>query len=133
MRSCELREDLKQEQRRATEAIERVTALQAEALASGVDASGLLVAELPAADAQALRVSASQLVAVAGRVVALIGGSSPHALVIARSADRPDVDAGALVRQICAAHGGKGGGRPDLAQAGGVDVTVEALRALRRN
>ncbi|AMY07471.1 Alanine--tRNA ligase [Luteitalea pratensis] len=125
-----LREDLKQEQRRAMEAIERVTVLQAESLASGVDASGLLVAELPAADALALRVSASQLVAVAGRVVALISGSSPHALVIARSADRADVDAGALVRQICAAHGGKGGGRPDLAQAGGVDVTVEALRAV---
>ena len=67
-----------------------------------------------------MRVAASQLVSGAGRVVALIGGASPHALVVARSADRTDVDAGALVRQICAAHGGKGGGRPDLAQAGGV-------------
>ena len=66
-----------------------------------------------------------------GRLVALLGGASPHALVVARSVDRTDVDAGALVRQICAAHGGKGGGRPDLAQAGGVNVTVEALRAIQ--
>ena len=124
-----LREDLKHEQRRAAEVVERLTVLQAESLASRVDASGLLVAELPTADAQALRVTASQLVSVAGRVVALLGGSSPHALVIARSADRSDVDAGALVRTICAAHGGKGGGRSDLAQAGGVPVSVEALRA----
>ncbi|WP_239491566.1 DHHA1 domain-containing protein [Luteitalea sp. TBR-22] len=49
--------------------------------------------------------------------------------MIARSADR-DADAGALVRQVCAAHGGKGGGRPDLAQAGGVVVTVDQLREI---
>ena len=128
-----LREDLKQEQRRASEAVERVTVLQAEALASGVDASGRLVAELPAADAQALRVAASKLVSVAGRVVALLGGPSPHALVIARSTDRTDVDAGALVRQICAAHGGKGGGRPDLAQAGGITIAAGELRAAIEN
>jgi alanyl-tRNA synthetase len=124
-----MRDDLKQEQRRASEAIQRATVLQAEALAGALDPSGLLVAELPAADAQALRISASTLVSEPGRVVALLGGPSPHALVIARSADRTDVDAGALVRTICAAHGGKGGGRPDLAQAGGVTIAADALRA----
>lgn len=124
-----LRDDLKQEQRRAADAVARLTVLQAETLARGVDASGLLVAVLPDADAQALRVAASQLVSAPGRVVAFIGGASPHALVIARSTDRTDVDAGALVRQICAKHGGKGGGRPDLAQAGGVTVSVAELRS----
>ena len=123
-----LREDLKQEQRRARESGERLSTLQAAALVSGIDAQGVLVAQLPDADAQGVRVAASQLVASGGRVVALLGGPSPHALVVARSADRTDVDAGALVRQICAAHGGKGGGRPDLAQAGGVAVSIEALR-----
>ena len=124
-----LREELKQEQRRANEAVARVTVLQAESLVSGMDASGVLVGELPAADAQALRVAASQLVSIPGRVVALIGGPSPHAVVIARSADRTDLDAVAIVRRICAAHGGKGGGRPDLAQAGGVTITADELRA----
>jgi alanyl-tRNA synthetase len=127
-----LREDLKQEQRRSKDAVEQLTALQASALEAGVDGSGLLVAHLPDADASAVRVAALQLVAKSGRVVALIGGPAPHALVIARSADRPDVDAGALVRVVCAAHGGKGGGRPDLAQAGGVTVSVDALQTLMK-
>ncbi len=122
-----LREDLRQAQRRSKELAERLTALQADALASAVSASGVLAAHLAEADAQGIRQAASQLVASPGRVVALIGGPSPHALVIARSQDRTDVDAGALVRLVCAAHGGKGGGRPDLAQAGGVTVSVDEL------
>ncbi len=125
-----LREDLRQEQRRAREMTERLTTLQAAALEAGVDASGVLVAHLPDADASAVRVAASQLVSVPGRVVALLGGPSPHALVIARSVDRTDVDAGALVRTVLASHGGKGGGRSDMAQAGGVDVSPETLREL---
>ena len=123
-----LREDLKQEQRRTRELAERLTGLQVDALESRMDASGVLVALLVDADAQGVRAAASQLVATPGRVVALLGGPAPHALVVARSADRTDVDAGAVVRQVVAAHGGKGGGRPDLAQAGGVTVSVDALR-----
>lgn len=127
-----LREDLKQEQRRAKELSERLSAAQAFALESQVSASGVLVALLPDADAQALRLAASQLVTTPGRVVALLGGSSPHALVFARSADRTEVDAAALLRAVCAVHGGKGGGRADLAQAGGVSATVDEVRATLR-
>ena len=124
-----LRDELKQEQRKGRELADRLIATEADALAARLPSSGVLVALLPDADAQALRQSASRLVAIDGRVVALLGGaSSPHALVIARSADRTDVDAGALVRHVCATYGGKGGGRPDLAQAGGVAVGVEQLR-----
>jgi alanyl-tRNA synthetase len=90
----------------------------------------VLVAVLPEADAQALRLAASELVAAPGRVVALLGGSPPHALVVARSPDRTDVDAAALLRAVCAAHGGKGGGRPDLAQAGGVGASVDEIKAI---
>lgn len=125
-----LREDLRQEQRRAREITERLTTLQAAALEAGVDASGVLVAHLPDADAAAVRVAASQLVSGPGRLVALLGGPSPHALVIARSADRADVDAGALMRAVLASHGGKGGGRADMAQAGGVSISPEQLKEL---
>lgn len=127
---AKLREDLKQEQRRGKELGDRLTALQSEALAAQATATGAIVAHLADADAQAVRLAASHLVAVPGRVVALIGGPAPHALVVARSADRADLDAGAIVKQVCAAYGGKGGGRPDLAQAGGVTVTVDQLRTL---
>lgn len=123
-----LRDEVKQEQRKARDLAERLTAIEVEALATRIGPSGVLVAHLPDADAQALRQAASRLVSTGGRAVALIGGPSPHALVIARSVDRLDVDAGGLVRHVCAAHGGKGGGRADLAQAGGVDVSVEDLR-----
>lgn len=123
-----LRDDLKHEQRRGKELGERLVALQAAALERDVDASGLLVALLPDADAGGVRMAASQLVAVPGRVVALLGGAAPHALVVARSADRTDVDAGAAVKRICGAFGGKGGGRPDLAQAGGVTATADQVR-----
>ena len=127
-----LRDTVRDEQRRGRELIERLTALQADALAADVDAAGVLVAHLPDADAQGLRAAALRLVGVPGRVVALLGGSSPHALVVARSADRTDVDAGAIVKQVCTAHGGKGGGRPDLAQAGGVGATLDEIRARLR-
>lgn len=125
---AKLREDLRLEQRRAGDLATRLSALQADALASRVPESGVLVAHLPDADAPALRTAASHLVSAPGRVVVLTGGPSPHALVVARSVDRSDVDAGALVRQICAAYGGKGGGKPDLAQAGGVVATEAQLR-----
>lgn len=124
-----MRQSLDDVQRRAKGLGEQLVALQATSLESGIDTEGRLVALLPDADAASARVAALQLIAASGRVVALLAGSLPHALVIARSADRTDVDAGAIVRAICAAHGGKGGGRPDLAQAGGVAVTVDALRA----
>lgn len=123
-----LLDDVKLEQRRSRDVSDRLVALQAEALASQVSTAGVLVAHVPDADAQGVRRAASHLVSAPGRVVALLGGPEPHALVVARSGDRSDVDAGAVVRQVCAAHGGKGGGRPDLAQAGGVAVSVDQLR-----
>jgi alanyl-tRNA synthetase len=43
----------------------------------------------------------------------------PSALVVARAAD-VGIDAGALLKQLVARHGGKGGGRPELAQGGGI-------------
>jgi alanyl-tRNA synthetase len=125
-----LREDLKQEQRRGKDLAARLTEMQAAALEATAADSGIVIAHLADADAQGIRQAASHLVSTPGRVAALLGGPAPHALVIARSADRADVDAGALVRQVCAAHGGKGGGRPDLAQAGGVDVTADQLRRI---
>lgn len=126
---AKLREELKQEQRRSKELAEKLVAHEVAALEARIDDTGVLVAHLPDADAQGVRQAASHLVAAPGRLVAFLGGPSPHALVIARSADRA-ADAGALVRQVCAAHGGKGGGRPDLAQAGGVEVTVDQLREI---
>ena len=38
------------------------------------------------------------------------------------------MDAGALLKAIVGRFGGKGGGRPELAQGGGVDADPEGIR-----
>jgi alanyl-tRNA synthetase len=98
----------------------------------------VLVRLTPDVDPVGLRRLAVALTEVPGRVVAMLGGSAPHSLVVARSADLGDVDASAVARAIVAVTGGKAGGRADLAQGGGVagsaaevrDVVLRVLRAV---
>jgi alanyl-tRNA synthetase len=70
-------------------------------------------------DAEALRRLAAALAAHAG-TVALLGSKDEGGarLVFARSAD-VGADMNALMREACQTLGGRGGGRPDLAQGGG--------------
>jgi alanyl-tRNA synthetase len=60
-------------------------------------------------------------------VLAILGASrEPAQIVVARSREVAG-DCGAAVREACGKHGGKGGGRPELAQAGGIaGSSVEA-------
>ena len=64
------------------------------------------------------------------KTVALLGaaGGSALALVFARSKDLP-VDLAALLKAAAARLGGRGGGSPDFAQAGGPAVSEEQLKA----
>lgn len=82
-------------------------------------------------DAEGLRRLASALAAHA-RAVALLGSVEGGAarLVFARSAEAPG-DMNALMRAACQTLGGRGGGRPDMAQGGGqhVERLAEALEA----
>jgi alanyl-tRNA synthetase len=52
-------------------------------------------------------------------VVALFTTSTPAQVVIARGASSA-IDSGAVLKQLAAKFGGKGGGKPDLAQGGGL-------------
>lgn len=85
-------------------------------------------------DAAAMRVAANTLIAAAG-TVALLGVADPAPQVLlARSAD-VDVPMGTLLREVLAAHGGRGGGAPHLAQGGGVaadDLPAILAEARRR-
>ena len=78
-----------------------------------------MVAALDGWDAQALKQIATTIAAKPGHVAILIGSPAPSPIVIARSADVA-FDAGAALKQLVARFGGKGGGRPDLAQGGGL-------------
>ena len=68
-------------------------------------------------DAAALKTLAAAIVSEPGFVVVLVGDGQPTPVVVARSAD-VDLDAGAWMKRATAELGGKGGGRPELAQGG---------------
>ena len=63
--------------------------------------------------------------------VMLISASSPAFVVVARSAG-VGVDAGAVVKQLMERFGGRGGGKPDLAQAGGLGGDTAEIAAFAR-
>ena len=89
------------------------------------------------ADGAALRRLADDLRASTGRFVAVLAGSlGGPSLLVAASRDLvgEGFDAAAIVRETAPLIGGGGGGRPDLAQAGGRDASRldEALREAAR-
>jgi len=60
-----------------------------------------------------------------GYLVVLTGDGKPVPVVAARSADVV-FDAGTWIKQATTTLGGRGGGRPELAQ-GGIDATPEQV------
>ncbi len=98
----------------------------------------VIVERYEGADAAALRGLADDVRAQTGRFVAVAAGSSDGrpALLVAASRDLASegFDAGAIIREAAPIIGGGGGGRPDLAQAGGKDGSRldEALREAAR-
>ena len=86
----------------------------------------VLVAQ-PGWDAAALKTLASALASHPGIVAVVTGSGTPAPLVVARAADLA-FDAGACVKQITAALGGRGGGRSEFAQgAAGDSAQILAL------
>jgi alanyl-tRNA synthetase len=93
-------------------------------LASGVDVKGvkLVVAEVPEADDKTLKAYGDQLRDKIGSGVILLGskGEGKATLVAVVTKDlTAKLSAGKLVAELAPILGGKGGGRPDMAQAGG--------------
>ena len=93
----------------------------------------VIVDRFPDADAAALRGLADDLRAATGRFVAVVAGElGGPAILVAASRDLvgEGFDAAAIVRVIAPMIGGGGGGRAELAQAGGKDLAGldQALR-----
>jgi alanyl-tRNA synthetase len=57
---------------------------------------------------------------------------APAAVVTARSADLT-IDSAALLKQLTARFGGKGGGRPELSQGGGLNGSGPEMIAFARS
>jgi alanyl-tRNA synthetase len=57
--------------------------------------------------------------------------ASPAQVVVARGANAT-IDANAILKELAAKFGGKGGGKPDLAQGGGLNPASNDLIAATR-
>ena len=91
----------------------------------------VIVEALEGWDANGLKMIASEITARTSAVVALFSTSAPIAAVIARSADR-SVDANAVLRALTERFGGRGGGKRDLAQGGGLAGSLADICAAAR-
>ena len=91
----------------------------------------VLVHALEGWDAAGLKAVASAATAGDRVVAALISTASPVVAVVARSKSAP-VDAQAVLNELVRQFGGRGGGKPDLAQGGGLTGTPEQIVAAAR-
>jgi alanyl-tRNA synthetase len=119
-----LQEENKHSQRRLRAAEEMATRAEARELFEETHAAAgggpkLIARRFEGRDAESLRRLASALAAHAG-TVALLGslGEDGARLVFARSSDS-EADMNTLMREACQTLGGRGGGRPEMAQGGG--------------
>jgi alanyl-tRNA synthetase len=125
-----MQEDAKGAQRTIRAFQEKLATHEAQALLA--KGSPLIVEALEGWDAQGLKAIAAAVTASnPGAVVGLFTTTTPAQVVIARGSSAK-IDAGAVLKTIAAQFGGKGGGKPDLAQGGGFTApTSELIAALR--
>lgn len=101
---------------------ERLAGHEASALRTrGQSESGvtLVVETVEGWDQHGLKALAAALASCPGVVTGLLSASEPAFAVIARASD-VTLDASAVLKALVGAFGGKGGGKPDLAQGGGI-------------
>ncbi len=123
------------EQKRSTVALQNELAqYHAEEFAAGAEEVRLkpdttscrLVTRAVDADANGLKSLASAIVAKPGYLVVLVSSSSPALAVVARSAD-VSVSAQKILDDLIKQFGGRGGGRPEMAQGGGLVASSDAI------
>ena len=87
---------------------------------------GRLVLRAVEADAGGLKATASAVVSRPGFIVVLVSPTTPNMIVVARSQD-VDVASNHILSALTARFGGRGGGKSDLAQGGGLDAAAETI------
>ncbi len=125
-----LQEDLRAEKHRADEMEKKLVAAQAASVtadAKEVKGVPFLAQEVKVQDVDALRKMGDTLRDKTGGVVVLAAPMSAdkvNILVMAsKEAVQKGIHAGKIAKRVAQAMGGNGGGRPDMAQAGGKDAS----------
>ena len=117
-----LQTDARELRRQIKDLQTRLAGHEAAGLADGAESVGstrVVVAALDGWDPGGLKTIAAAIAARPGHVAILVSTPAPSAIVVARAPDVA-VDSGAILKQMAATFGGKGGGRPELAQGGGL-------------
>jgi alanyl-tRNA synthetase len=112
----------------------RLSTFEAASLAGRAEAHGtvqVVLAALEGWDQSGLKAIASEVASRSGHAAVLFSVPQPSAVVIARAADAA-IDSAAVLKKLVERFGGKGGGRPDLAQGGGLDASADELLAFAR-
>ena len=126
-----LQGEAKDARRRVKDAQAKIAVSEAQAIADAAQ-GGVAVTVMDGWDPNGLKLIASAVVARGGLVVALISAPTPSSLLIAASAD-VNVDCAAVLKQVVAKFGGKGGGRRDIAQGGGAEGDPQEIAAYCRH
>ena len=123
-----------QEQRRALSVLHADLArYRAAELADAAESTprGRLAMAAIDADAGTLKAMATAIVSRDGFIAVLASTARPALVVVARSADVGVASQDVLAR-LTAKFGGRGGGKPDLAQGGGLDAPANVILAEAR-
>jgi len=123
--------DAKGQKRAGTALQMELARYRAAELAASAEATagGRLVARAIDADAGGLKSLASAIAATPaspGYIVVLVSTSTPSLVVVARSAD-VNVQANQVLAALTSRFGGRGGGKPDLAQGGGLSGSPQEI------
>lgn len=128
-----LQAESKEQQRALTALHLELASCQAVALAESAEPleDGRLVLRVVDGDANRLKMLAAAAAARPGILVLLISRAVPSLAVAARASDL-SVSCSDLIAALAKQFGGRGGGRSDLAQCGGLDGSPEEILAFAR-
>ena len=96
-----------------------------------VGAARVVVSPLVGHDAGSLKAVAVAVTRRPGHVAVLTSDAAPVTVVVARAHD-VDLDAAAMIRALLGRWDGRGGGRPEIAQGGGLDAEPDEVIGLAR-
>jgi alanyl-tRNA synthetase len=127
--------EVRDARKRAKDMQSDLAAFKAEGLAGAatrLGAFGLVAASLDGWDQNGLKQIASEIAARPGHVAVLTTATEPVSVVVARS-NGVTQDSAAILKKLVEQFGGKGGGRPELAQGGGMKGPAAAILDFVRN